>query len=613
MLVKQLITQYNPFIKKATSIRTQISTLLLLLVTNGFAASPVWTFNPLTATTLSVAASDTVSVVYVIQNQSQKSKKLAMQAIKGISQIGECQLAAKGTTGSSCTLTLTINGSELTAQGVHGGPILCQTNADGSPNSNQCYRPSAEHELHISKNATPPPSQATLSLSPAVLSYLVGNNSTMITLTNKSATIPATGIMITPPSTVTIENSTCGSTLAPLAQCSFALSTTAAGPANIIITGDNSNTQTAVATALTPGLLYAAGMYQAPGDPLKPVIYSSKNGGASWSDTYLQPVNDDNHLLNGIACHSNGSHCFAVGYYGTVNEALSLAYYSNDTGDTWDSIYNLPDMPIPNLLNAVSCSPSGSICAIGGTATGMPFIFYSTDGGNSWHQAELNAQESASSTITALSCTDDRCVAVGEYLDINGMSQASAYESIDGAVWNTLTVPDANSALYAVSCTTNQCAAGGYQSTTPRAYTLAANSSELHPSVTQPATQGTSNNTLTSISCADSGRCLALARIGSETELPISSSTYLSQDGGINWLFTSLIPPAQETTVNMLRAISCNSSGNQCLMAGSYFNGTEDQLVLYFSYNGGTDWAISNPATGLPNSYLTSAVSTGGS
>jgi len=112
------------------------------------AGTPLWTFTPLTQTTITVAANDTATVSYQITNQSRKTHTLAMKAIPGVTQIatpGNCPTPFVLGYQQSCTLNLSINGSALSGN-VLGGPIVCQQG-----NSNQCYQPSAANSLHITK------------------------------------------------------------------------------------------------------------------------------------------------------------------------------------------------------------------------------------------------------------------------------------------------------------------------------------------------------------------------------------------------------------------------------------------------------------------------------
>lgn len=123
-----------------------------LTMTTAHAAKPLWTVTPAAGSnpTQTVPENGTANVQYIVENQSHKSKRLVMLAMPGVTQATSCQMAPKGQSGSSCTLMLAIAGSSLPKKGVHGGPNLCQTNLDGSPNPNQCYQPAANHVLNLS-------------------------------------------------------------------------------------------------------------------------------------------------------------------------------------------------------------------------------------------------------------------------------------------------------------------------------------------------------------------------------------------------------------------------------------------------------------------------------
>lgn len=110
--------------------RLLICILSLSLFGTGEAGSPLWTFTPLTATTLSIPANATAIVQYRVTNQSKRIHTLTMESIPGITQLttglGVCgnPFVLKGK--ASCTLSLQANGSQLT-QSVLAGPIVCES------------------------------------------------------------------------------------------------------------------------------------------------------------------------------------------------------------------------------------------------------------------------------------------------------------------------------------------------------------------------------------------------------------------------------------------------------------------------------------------------------
>ncbi len=128
-----------------------ISIIGILLWINAVdAGTPVWTFTPLTPTTISVASNTSATIKYRVTNQSNKPHTLTMTPIQGIAQItigeGVCgntfTLPSKG---SSCILSLQANGS-LLAPATYNGPVVCEAGS-----TNQCYRPNAATILQITK------------------------------------------------------------------------------------------------------------------------------------------------------------------------------------------------------------------------------------------------------------------------------------------------------------------------------------------------------------------------------------------------------------------------------------------------------------------------------
>ncbi|MCW8470861.1 hypothetical protein OQJ19_09380 [Fluoribacter gormanii] len=93
----------------------------------------------------------TATITYTVQNQSRKSKTLALQPTPGLVQTNSCRLAPKGSKGDSCSATFKIIGRMLPIAGLHYGPVLCQANPDGGANPNQCYQPDKNNILSITK------------------------------------------------------------------------------------------------------------------------------------------------------------------------------------------------------------------------------------------------------------------------------------------------------------------------------------------------------------------------------------------------------------------------------------------------------------------------------
>ncbi|MDI9819398.1 MULTISPECIES: DUF1566 domain-containing protein [unclassified Legionella] len=220
------------------------SLLSWLMVSMAHAGGPLWTITPAPGSnpTQTVPENRTATIQYIIQNQSQKPKKLVIQTMPGIVQTTSCQLAPKGQVNSSCTLNLSITGSALPKDGIHGGPRVCLANADGSPNPNQCYQPSSANSLNISRG---PAVGVMITASPSSLNFVAGNNG-LVTITNSATSPePANNIAASIPggSNISVQSTTCGASLAIGASCTITFTSPAVeGPTNITIHGSNTNT-----------------------------------------------------------------------------------------------------------------------------------------------------------------------------------------------------------------------------------------------------------------------------------------------------------------------------------------------------------------------------------
>lgn len=221
--------------------------LIVIFYQAVFAGSPLWIFAPLTATTVSVSSNSTVTVQYEITNLSRRTLALKLQPRAAITQLtigmGLCSDPFVLASNSSCTLSLEIDGSEL-SQSIFGGPIVCN---NGS--ALQCYQPSSANSLNITKQ--PDTNNATISVSGSPLTLTINNSVGNLTITNTSSTITATNIMADFTGTALDGNvfesgNTCA-TLAPQASCTllYVPGSTVVPLTNFSIMGSNTNTVTA--------------------------------------------------------------------------------------------------------------------------------------------------------------------------------------------------------------------------------------------------------------------------------------------------------------------------------------------------------------------------------
>ncbi len=268
------------------TLSTSFGALLLSLSGFIYAGSPVWTFLPLGATTISVSTSGTATIQYQVTNHSKKTHVLKMRGITGISQNttpGNC--ANPFTLGyqQSCTLTLTLDGSSLQGS-VAGGPVICQQG-----NALQCYQPSPSDALNITLTTAPGATTLTTSVSHLALSttgyteYGVSGTPTPTSGVPRTITVSNTGSNATLNLSIrypnwpsgTTASSNCGASLAAGSSCTITItpSNTATSdnngaacttgveptPQTITISADNANTVSSTVVILGYGCIYQSG------------------------------------------------------------------------------------------------------------------------------------------------------------------------------------------------------------------------------------------------------------------------------------------------------------------------------------------------------------------
>lgn len=252
-------------------------------------AGPLWTYSAPSPSSVSVSDGGSATVTYTVTSLTNKPKSLALQtnppapypATPGLTA-SVCNLPAKG---STCTLTLTIDGTNVPTMGIHAGPYMCQANSDGTPNPNQCYRPSAANLLNITKNATQltslSVSVSNLALSVAgyteygVTGTPMSGVARIITIINTGSR-SASNLSISYPAwpTGTTTTTTCGSTLAAGASCTITIQpgntatsdgtnacTTGVAPTSqtISVSANNANSVSSSIVILGYGCIYQGG------------------------------------------------------------------------------------------------------------------------------------------------------------------------------------------------------------------------------------------------------------------------------------------------------------------------------------------------------------------
>lgn len=225
-----------------------------LMLATAYAGAPLWTFEPLTATTIAVPANGTAMVQYRVTNQSSKPHTLTMQPTQGIAQmttgLNICgnPFVLRGK--SFCILSLQVNGSQLSSP-VTNGPMVCQQG-----NMNQCYRPNSVNILRITQ--APPITDAVITVtgSPLTLTVngptgqlMINNTSTQVTATNIASNFTGTAL----DGHVTETGNTCAN-VPPNSSCTLTYT-----PGNALVSQTNFTIQGANTNALTAAMAIQSG------------------------------------------------------------------------------------------------------------------------------------------------------------------------------------------------------------------------------------------------------------------------------------------------------------------------------------------------------------------
>jgi DNA-binding beta-propeller fold protein YncE len=146
---------------KNNSILVLIAGLLLLGSTMLQAAQAKFSIIPTAGSVTSFLLPNnfTETVSYQVTNQTNITRTLTIVPMPGVSQLigsDTCQNPFTLSPQQTCTLTLTINASQIPSSGINGGPVVCKTKSanDASPDLFLCSQPDPTNTLAVSVTNT---------------------------------------------------------------------------------------------------------------------------------------------------------------------------------------------------------------------------------------------------------------------------------------------------------------------------------------------------------------------------------------------------------------------------------------------------------------------------
>ena len=389
----------------------------LSIITPIHAGTPVWTFSAPSLASLMVSAGETATVQYTVTNQSSKPKNLILDpktTPSGLSA-SSCQLAAQGQPGSTCTLTLTVDGGAISSKGIHKGPVLCEQG-----NANQCYRPSKGNELQIAfaytgiyaetnnELATYSPNNGInwgYMLSPQAGWF--GNYNTRATAVTSDGTMyQATGVQ---------GNSVTGNGAATLIYSSDGITWTqvASFPTN------NDYVQSLFAVGNT--------VYVGTGNGY---VYSTSDLGTTWIPSTPAKVPDAS-TVNAIVVDGSGNY-----YAGTNNGNV---YYSMNSGEFWTALTNQPAGG--GSISSLAIDATGTLYAVTSSTTRQP----------QYNSAPLTGTWQ---TMGALPASDENATTIaasGNLVYVGTSNSHIAYTSNKGTSWSANQLPNDTSGIFSLT------------------------------------------------------------------------------------------------------------------------------------------------------------------
>jgi hypothetical protein len=305
--------------------------------------------------------------------------------------------------------------------------------------------------------------------------------------------------------------------------------------------------------------------------------------------------------LSGVSCVPSGV-CDAVGYHSTYGEQGSEVVTAEWNASAWSDQQEPASTHTNALLLALSC-PAATACeAVGSEAESLD--------GAVWSAQTLSLP--AGGSLQGDSCASPTaCVAIG---DETGNSKANRIfaATFDGTAWTPTPIATPGSAslpeLMGISCATGtSCTAVGSDTNAAGVsvpVVLTDSGSGWTPATTPSLSVADPSSTLTAVSCAAPGSCMAVGSDAAGVLTLRSLAGHFSPQTAPN-------PGDGSDASNTMPApasVAC-AARRTCLMVGSYTNAAGNDNGFAERWNG-TSWALQHtPGQGSDAATTLDAVS----
>lgn len=418
-----------------------------------FSIVPQQGFSPV----VQLTANSTATVKYWVTNNTRTARVLTLRPWAFVSPAaitqelgaGNCNFPSVLRPGERCSLSLSINGSQLPVTGISGGPVVCKTMGPGNnlPDPNLCSAASPGLQISLSGNNLNIASQyiafATafinssiypiqIFISPSSLPWRVRPIVSFIWNIAAKAIGGGTNI----PSSANLVASSCGSAFNGASFC--------------VLVGDNNGA---------------------------PFIMQSTNGGATWINSPA-PIPAQGRI-NNVSCTtepSGNNACVAMGLNTSVEEPFILQ--TVNSGQTWSLV---PNVLAGSLLNMANCTANNAhtLCQVTAFDDVYGPIIYHYESNAGW-SIKFISVISDNASLNSINCTSLVNSDISCLIGISGDNSnlANLLQTVQTAsnyqvhyVTNPLT-RGPNIIINAISCalhtgSTVYCAAAGSNNSSP--------------------------------------------------------------------------------------------------------------------------------------------------
>jgi hypothetical protein len=305
--------------------------------------------------------------------------------------------------------------------------------------------------------------------------------------------------------------------------------------------------------------------------------------------------------LSGVSCVPSGV-CDAVGYHSTYGDQGSEVVTAEWNGSAWSDQQETASAQTNAELAALSCTAATACEAVGTEAEGW--------NGTAWSPQNLSLP--AGGSLQGDSCTSPTaCVAVGTATGNNSKPNTIFADTFNGTAWTQAPIATPSLAslpqLTGISCAAaTSCTAVGSDTDAAGVsvpLVLTDSGSGWTPAATPSLSVADPSSSLTAVSCAAPGSCMAVGTDASGVLTlrsragRFSPQTAPSPGGGSDASITMPAPAA----------VACPTS-RTCLMVGSYTNAAGNDDGFAERWNG-TSWTLQHtPAEGSDTGTSLSAI-----